>query len=774
MTPIANPDLDILQQAGPLPQPAPEDNTQEDPAQKAIADADKQQEDDEIDKLLLTVFKTAEEEDRDNRYGMLARAKRNELYFNNIQNICYDEVARDYRSLPDAIRQIEDLANSDDIKINNIYRAFAESLVAALSISVPATEFIPDDAEDPDDVDTAEAYSKISELISRHNCSQLMLVKALTIFFNQGIVFGFNYANSSADYGTYQEQTGVNKSTIFTFNLHCAECAEILDSNLTQEQVTELQGKPMQCNNCDANLPPETFQVNQTVEEPTISEHPKTRSLYDIFGCTTVKVSMYAKKQSDLGYLILRVDDNAARFKNTYREFADKIVPSSGDNEAYERWARMPYVYGGTVPEHLTTARYGWIRPWYFWTLNNPESAQQLLAKYPNGVMIAVIGDTIVDKTHEKLDDFWTVTIDPRANFIHGEPAGNALIPMQDVENDVFNLGIQSIAYGIPETFANPKSVNFAAYKKSSASPGMLTKAIPPGPNQGIGDAFHTLKAATLSGEYTSFAQSISQKTQFTTGAIPSIFGGQLGDKGSPTATEYTESRSRALQRLQLTWQILSIFWGQLTFKACKLYANNLQEDEQFSKKQKGTFINVTISKASLNGNTGHVEPEVNGQLPQSWAQKKDFFMSLIQLGTPEVAQIVMHPNNSQIVKFITGMPDIYIPGEHDVDKQAAEYYELCQGQPLSPTESSVPIDVDVDEHPIHISYLKDKLVSPEGVQLYKTTPAAYQNCILHLKQHEMAIQQKQQGAAQPPNNQQQQQQGGQPPQNNQNPQVQQ
>lgn len=753
ITSTDNPDLALLQQTVGPDVPNPDQPTPEElAAQEQQAQEEAQAAEEELDTLLLEVFKKAEKEDEDLRYPLLSRAKRNELYFNNIQKIVYDEVAQDYRTLDDAIKEMADIAGVGDIKINNIYRAFAESLIAALSISLPSVEFTPDDVSDPDDVETAAAYSKISELISRHNTSSLLLIKALTIFFNQGIVFGYNFANSSKEYGIVTKQTGTKKTGQVnkSYNFRCSNCSELLDSSVPEDQAQivtqELSQRP--CFNCDTVAPPTPYEVVEEITEPIIDENPKSRSLYEVFGCTAVKVSLYAKKQADLGYLILRVDDNVAKFKSQYKDDADKIVASGGDTSLYERWARLPFVYGGASPSHITTARYAWIRPWYFWVLENEEKVNKLTEKYPNGVMVTVIDDRILDKTHEKLDDCWTITFDPRANYIHGEPAGNALIPLQDVENDVFNLGVQSLEYGIPETFANPKTLNFDAYSKSKSAPGMITKALPPGPDKALADGFFTLKTATLSGEYSTFASSLTAKTQFAVGAFPSIFGGSMEGKGTTTATEYTESRSRALQRLQLTWQMMSIFWGKLTFKAVRLYARNMQEDEQYSKKNKGTWVNVAISTSALNGNVGHVEPEVNSQLPQSWAQKKDFFMSLISMGIPEVGTILLHPNNTQILKQITGMPDMYIPGEFDATKQETEYYELSVAEPLSQMESSVPIDLEVDDHPVHCQVLKNILVSPVGMQLYKTAPNSYQNCILHYKSHEMAIQAKTQEAS--------------------------
>lgn len=696
---------------------------------------------DDLSDLLKIVCDLAEQEDLDLRYSMLARAKRNEMYFNNIQQIVYDAVARDYRTLDDAIKEMGDLAGAGDIKVNNVYRAFAESLVAALSITPPAVEFTPDDADDPDDLETAEAYSHTSELVARHNKAQLILIKALIILFNQGVVVAYNFTKTDPAFGSLKTYVGKKDTLVPVVDIRCKVCAELLDSSIPVNQFNPAQ--IIQCPTCGTTDTPQPYQQMENIEEPIYESTPKTRSLYDVFGITAFKLPLYAKKQSDCGYAIFRVDDHIAKFQAVYSpDGSVEIQAGAGDIEKYERWARLPLAYSGTIPQHITTARYIWLRPWYFYAINDTDKAQQLMGKYPTGCMCTLIGDTIVEISHERMDDVLTISMDPKSHYIHAEPAGNALIPLQDVENDIFNLGVQSIEYGIPETFANPKTVNFEAYSKSPSAPGMLTKAMPPGPDKNIGDGFHTVQTATLSTEYTAFTSSLTAKMQFTTGAFPSIFGGNMGDKGSNTATEYTESRARALQRLQLTWQTICSFWGDLTFKAVKMFVTNMAEDEQFSKKEKGTYVNIFISKSSMNGRVGHVEPEMNAQLPQSWAQKKDFLMNLIQMNIPEIGAIMLHPNNAEFLKLSTGMTDIYIPGENDFEKQNVEYYELAQGQPNG-NQSSVPIDLHVDDHGIHMAVLKNILVSAKGMQLYKTNPAGYQNCIAHYSEHEMAQQAK-------------------------------
>lgn len=731
---MADEDLEILSEEG-----TPEEESSPEELQEDESDIDEElEQDEELDRIIKSLIKTAEEEDTDLRYNLLRNCKRNDLYFNNIQTIFFDEVAQDYRTIDSVLAELDANASMGNIKVINVYKAYAESIIAALSVQPPNVRFMPDDAENPSDLETAQAYSKIVELVAKHNHAGLMLIKALTILYNSGTIFAHNFYKTDPSYGMARGKARTKRKEKTVVNLRCAACAEPLDGNVPAEDPTITQ--PAECPACGNNLPP--VAIPEIIFEDEVvgyDETPKGRSGFDIFGPTYVKAPLYARNQAGVGYLILRVEEHIARIKSTYDTY--DVDCGGGEISLYERWARVPLEYQSSVPKDIATIRYCWFRPWYYKNLTE-EDADYLTNKFPNGFMAAIVHETILEKRHASIDDEWTVSFDPKANFVHAEPAGNVAIPVQDAKNDVFNLGLQSIEYGIPETYVHPRTLNLTAYAKNRSAPGMLTQAMPPEQGKSIGDGFYTSKAATLSNEYTNFDAKLDQTGQFVTGAMPAIFGGTTKN-GDTTASEYSQSRSTALQRLQLTWEMIQVFWSSLMFKCAKDYASNLREDEKFTKAENGTFVNVWIRKTSLEGKVGHVEPELSGSLPQSWAQKKDLLMKLIEMQSEEIGAILLHPNNSSLVKDIVGLNDMYIPGEFDRNKQYQEFYILSASEPTSEVESSIPIDIDVDDHAVHMQVLKNILVSSKGINLYKTNPMAYQNCILHYRQHQMAIQAK-------------------------------
>tara|TARA_R110000868_G_scaffold16913_7_gene74968 strand:- start:4456 stop:6723 length:2268 start_codon:yes stop_codon:yes gene_type:complete len=725
------PDLSVLQEE----QTEPVDNLEEDQAEDEAPDEEELKE--ELDRAFKQLIELAEREDEDLRFPLLRGWKRNDLYMNNIQTIFFDEIARDYRTLDSIMNEMDGNGNSSDIKTVNYYKAYAESIIAALSVQAPNTQFMPDDAEDPEDVETSKAYSKIEELVSKHNNAGLMLIKALTLLYNCGVIFAHNYYREDPNYGTTREPKTTAQVPKSYADLRCKQCGVVVDSGVPME--TQPEASTIDCPECGYQGPPDLIvRIEHEDEVTEWADTPKGRSHFDIYGPTYVKAPLYARNQGNMGYLILRLEEHIAKLRTIYPE--EELTQGGGDNVRYERWSRLPIQYKGTAPKELTTIRYCWFRPWYY--ANLEEDLIQLVSnKYPKGVMVAIVGDQIVEARHANIDDEWTASFDPKANFLHAEPAGNAVIPIQDAKNDLFNLGLQSIEYGIPETFVHPKTLNLDNYAKSGATPGMMTQALPPGPDKTLSDGFYTVKAATLSNEYTTFDRNLDQTGQFVSGAMPSIWGGATKVSGDSTASEAAQSRSQSLQRLQLIWESVSVFWSSMMFKCVKDYAQHLRSDDKFTKSENGTFINVWINKSSLQGKVGHVEPELTGSLPQSWAQKKDFVMKLIEMQNPEVGAILLHPNNSELVKRATGMNDLYVPGENDRNKQYQEYYLLSKSQPVSETEGSIPIDIDVDDHMVHMQVLKNILVSAQGIALYIENPSGYQNCILHYRQHQMATQ---------------------------------
>ena len=291
------------------------------------------------------------------------------------------------------------------------------------------------------------------------------------------------------------------------------------------------------------------------------------------------------------------------------------------------------------------------------------------------------MNDAVAYACNECVDDCWTLTYNPLSDYIHFDPIGLLLTSVQEITNDLVSLVVQTVEHGIPQTFADPKVLNFNAYRNSEVIPGGIYPATPKS-GKPLGEGFYEVKTATLSHEVLPFAQTVQEMGQLVSGALPSLFGGQTA--GSRTASEYSMSRAQALQRLQGTWKMLLHWWKDIFGKIIPMYIKEMKDDEKQVKKDEfGNFVNVFIRMAELQGKIGNVEIEANENLPITWNQQKDAIMQLFELNNEAVTSTLMSPENMPFIKRAIGINDYIIPGEDDRQKEYEEIQLLINSEPI-------------------------------------------------------------------------------------------
>lgn len=770
----------------------------------------------ELQNALDSIVLDIDRRDEFARDRLLRVYKRNEFFWEGIQNLYFSEVAHDYQSIS-SINDPDYLNNQDlDSKIVNIYKAHGEIIVAAVSQSIPATQFYPRDADVPADIYTAAAYTKLCQLIRQHNKAPFLFMKAIGLLYNQGIVAAYTYNDENPKYGT-ESVPHYRQDVQKTTTQFCPECGEDLTSVSlaggdelrpdemphiptdsvaqsmppapqapmpAEESIAEPLQQLDQMAQADNPIPPEEpapeFQepapmepslmeppitggttcpncgsmvnpIQDEVEEPVqvedyVEEIPKCREIIELWGGTNVQIYPRARTLADSGYLILNTEHETAQMQEKFPHIADKIVPTA-DTERYDRWARTPAVVGADDDSDICTCRQVWLRPWMFNKIGkfDDERTQELKRRFPNGARAIYINDILAEITDENMDDHWTVSVNPINDRIFGSPIANSIVPIQEMTNEMFQLTIETIRYGIPETFVDSSVIDMQKYRDTEVAPGTLYPVKAPAGGS-ISEAFYTNKAALLSREHKEFSSDLNAAGQFVLGTVPSVYGGtQTG--GSDTAAEYSMSRAQALQRLQITYKMISFFWSDMEGKATKDYAKNMKTDEKIVKSQgRNSYINVWIRRAEMNGQVGQIEPELSEQFPLSWAQKRDVIMRLLELNNDALNEALFHPENRHAVADIVGVPEITVPGDSDRTKQLYEISELLLGQPMiagiNPMDgtpqlkSSVPPDKDVDDHTVHGAVLKEWCVSEIGMDQKETNPGGYMNVVAHLQEH--------------------------------------
>jgi hypothetical protein len=498
------------------------------------------------------------------------------------------------------------------------------------------------------------------------------------------------------------------------------------------------------CPGCGAVAPPDFEDYDEVVPRLVgYTQEPKSHEFIEVFSGLHVKFPHWCTSQAQTPYLTLETEEHISLLQEIYPEVGDRITPS-GDDVTNERMARRNSDYHGDTPLDLATFSRSWIRPWAFNKVGNLDDVQFLKQKYPDGVYIAKIEDLIVEGVADKLDDHWTVTVNPLSIHVHADPLAQPLVPVQDVMNELTNLTLETIEFGIPETFYESDAIDSDLYKKSEARPGMLYPAKSK-VGMGLDSSFHTIKTSALSQEVDNFADRMNQAGQFVSGAFPTIWGGAM-EGGGGTAKEYESSRAMALQRLNLTWIAVKNWWSDVMSKAVRSFAANMKDDERYVEQRGNTYLNVWIRRAEMQGKIGQVEPDVSEAFPISWAQKRDILMNLMGMKDPMIGSVISHPENAGTVAATIGFPDLYIPGDDDRNKQLYEISQMLLAAP-TPTgimgpdgqealQPSVAVN-QWDNHSVEAETCKAWLKSEVGLDCQQTNPAGWMNIVSHMKMHD-------------------------------------
>lgn len=725
---------------------------------------------DEIKVDLKTLADRYSREDLPTRERQIRQWRKLKYYWDGFQRIYWSEVAHDWR-----VWDSENSGSGSDQsayydKPVNVYRAYLESIIAALSVNVPAIMCYPDDADNSSDMETARAGNEICKLIYRHNDAPLLWLNALYVLCTEGLVFAYNYTKEDESYGTYKKDVYKNEEIEVDYRV-CPVCnARLQDKEISdlskdkydpgEEDVIgqDVLSQTDICPECDLMITPsilkEKMIISKLVEQKNV---PKARQCIEVYGGLYCKVSSYAKTQKGTPYLIFSRETNVANAIERYGTLDGKIKTGDDSNsntiDNYEKWGRMPVQVLGDDSDNIVTIKTVWLRPAAFSVLHE-DRAKELKKEFPNGCKVTFVNDYFAEACNEDLDDHWTLTYNPTSDYLYHEPLGQLLVSIQDITNDLINLTLQTIEHGIGQTFADPQVLNFAQYGDTEVNPGMIfpAKAVS---GKNLSDGFFQFKTATLSSEVMPFAEKVQQLGQTASGALPSLFGGAQPNS-SKTAAQYSMSRNQALQRLQNNWKMMTYWWKNVFSKVIPAYIKDVVEDEKFVERDSsGNFINVFVRASQLNGKIGSIELEGSEQLPVTWAQQKDVIMQLLQAGHEDVLRALFSPENIPLVVQAVGLTDFSVPGEDDRQKQYEEIKILVETEPITlppqmgqenmemgmePQEPlqvpSVEIDRDVDNHDIEADICRRWLVSSAGRLAKIENPAGYMNVLLHMKQH--------------------------------------
>lgn len=700
-----------------------------------------------------TIFESCDKECEQKRRYLAPFWKRAEYYWNNIHDIFWDAVSWDWRTFENQNEDegFQELLDSN--KTISTYRAYGESIVSAATIGNLSIRFFPENADDPNDIDKSRIYSDLGDYIQRMNNIKDLRRKAFVIRWNQGLVGIYTYFKQDKNLYGVRKKPKIEINNIINVDKNCSDCGYNESKQLIEpeEMIEDSVGEGV-CPQCGS---PNIYSNDEVETHPKINgeeEEEKGMAVLEMYPPLSLKVPHYAAHPSQVNYVILVTEMHFSEAIALYPEHAEFIKPGDIDSvESVER-SQADYYNDALAQTNQVTIQRHWVKPCMY-NIVNKEKAEGLKAEYPDGYEAIFVGKSniLLECRPSKMDDCWTFLKSPTDTHIYCKALGDAMIPIQDIEDDLVYLTMDTIRHSIGETFIDSSLLNLKKYGQQMTKPGSLTPVNPK--NRPIGDYFFTTKNASLSREVSELASYIQEKGQLVVGAFPSIYGGQF-ETGSKTLGVYQESRSQALQRVAIPADGIDDMIAEAIFKAVKIYEKNMTSDESYSVEEGNGFKNVLLRKP-LGGNVDRVEVVKSDQFPTTWEQKRGFIMELLGMNLDPINAAIFAAENIGMMSKIVGIPELKIPGEADRNKQLSEIQELLSSTPITEPQMdpnlppnvmpSVMPDADVDNHSIHIGVAIAWAISPEGIRAKKQNPEGWENVIAHIKAHrmlEMAVQQ--------------------------------
>jgi len=739
------------------------------------------------------IFDHANKECDEKRKFMIPIWKRAEYYWNDIQDLFYNADKSDWSTFDEDNDEDEMDAIKDSNKIINTYRAEGESIIAAATMGNLSLRFFPENADNPIDLDKAKSFSDKSDYVQRVNNIKELRRKAFTIRWNQGLVASYTYFKKDKKrFGTISKDViGVKKQTYI--DKKCEQCGETIQGeaidnpeDLANKMMGQMQPPLQNELPIDPNAEEQTEPIDNLLEEsqeetcpecgsPLTSQEPRTEDIpYKIGeekkdrGCSTIelysplqfKIPHYATKVSDINYILLEGEIHYATARSLYPDYADQIQPNDIDSVESPHRTQADN-YSSVASNSLVTISRFWCKPDMYNVLGEEKdyNAAKMLKQYPDGKFATFInGNLMVDCKNEDMDEHWTFVESALDSHVYIRALGNARIPIQDMENDLVFITMDTIRHAIGETFYDSRVIDRRAYRERMTKPGDMTPVnVSMLSGRSIQDCFYSTKNANLSREVDSFQGYLERKGQFISGALPSLFGGMF-EQGSKTLGVYESSKNQALQRVSIPANGIDDFLATTVHKATELYDRNMEGDEVYSVEAGNSYNNVTLRKSAPGAKIATVKAVKSEQFPTTWEQKRAFVMEMLDKQLDPINAAIFGVDNLGSLDSLIGIPELKIPGVADRNKQLHEINDLLKAEPqpdpnIGPpvqdpmADPSLPLpqapliptimpDQDVDNHNIHIQTIISWAVSPEGMREKVNNPGGYTNVIMHLIQH--------------------------------------
>ena len=520
--------------------------------------------------------------------------------------------------------------------------------------------------------------------------------------------------------------------------------------------------------------------------------NPKTQEIPELGGVLEWKVPITASHQSEFHYASYSREYAVSKIKSDYPDKANKIKPGMAGpaSDQFDRLCRLATLqgtdsmYAGDTYAHLVTVTNIWMRPWAFAICKNEDVRKELLEAYPNGVRVVFAGNEFMEAIPANMDDDIEVVLPQPGDGMAVAALGEFVIPVQKRVNNKINLAQEAWEKGTPMKFVDSKAIDEQGLKDDLASPETYREIKNPYPNQPMSNLFYKEDLPQQPQDMmASIEKDMGPIAQMVGGVQPALFGAPM--QNAKTAAVYAQARDQALGSLAISYGPLKTFLANVVAKAIAKAEDREQDiSAVIPDERNGGFAGTNVSISKLRAGRYMCKPVADdGGIPESPSAQKAGLMQMMQFmgATPQMQQWLAHPDNQYFVKSVSGLKGFEIPGADSRNKQLKEIEKMHENYrqakeagippgPIQPDQadiqkvaqhdtlmqtagaagtnpkpsdlmqSTVPVDPEVDDHPVEYAECKRWLNSDEGWQAKELEEPFYNDVRQHMIEHQRAM----------------------------------
>lgn len=305
--------------------------------------------------------------------------------------------------------------------VTNFYQGFGLSFVAVLSQDVPSVRFYPQSTQSLEDIAAARVASDVAKLVEQNNQVEQLLTSIGYFLWTDGKLGAYvRYIADGQRFGFHDENILEAIEIPLGEDVYvCPECGKetnaMDDVGATLGSPAEDGGqasangagpaptKELSCSSCGAALADTNLRKAERVSVPRVvgtRRVPNGQEVISIAGGLELNTPVWANEMHEYPYLQWQTEVHRSKLKAAYPHAANKIEtsPSQGAEDVYARVSRLsveqglPSIHPGDALLNLITFDRTWLRPWAFYSVDDEETRNDLLALFPDGCYVAFAG----------------------------------------------------------------------------------------------------------------------------------------------------------------------------------------------------------------------------------------------------------------------------------------------------------------------------------------------------------------------------------------------